>query len=107
MSAEVPDEVVAPAADPQAIRACLSPAMVAEFDAEWDLTLDQAKQDKDLTTILSLLTKWRHVAYAELQDPGVHYRMLARAEQISRTGEIPGSLPLSEVQALIERRQGR
>jgi hypothetical protein len=81
--------------------------MVAEFDTEWDVTLDEAKRDKDLTPIHSLLNKWRHVAYAELKDPGAHYRVLARAEQIIRTGEIPGGLPASEVRALIERRQGR
>lgn len=33
---------VPPEADPVAIRACLSPRLVAEFDAEWDIVLEQA-----------------------------------------------------------------
>ena len=58
-----------PAADPQAIRACLTPTLVAEFDREWEIVLERAKQEKDITAIHSLLNKWRHLAYAELQNP--------------------------------------
>jgi Family of unknown function (DUF6247) len=107
MSAPVPSEVVPPAADPQAIRACLSPALVEEFDAEWDLTLDEAKRDKNLTPIHSLLNKWRHLAYAELRDPGAHRRMMTKAEQILRTGQHPGGVPAEDVRALINRRLRR
>jgi hypothetical protein len=83
------------------------PHLAAKFDAEWDLTLDEAKRDKDLTPIHSLLNKWRHLAFAEQCDPGAHYRMLAKAEQILRTGENPGGVPAADVRALIDRRLGR
>ena len=106
--AGIPDPpAVPPAADPQAIRACLTPTMVAEFDREWEFVLEQAKQEKDITAIHSLLNKWRHLAYAELKDPGSHFRMLAKAEQIERTGENPGAVPLEDMRALIERRLGQ
>ena len=104
MPAELPGEVVPPAADPQSIRACLTPSLVAEFDHEWDLVLDEAKRGKDLEPIQSLLIKWRHLAYAELKDPGSHYRMLAKAEEIMRTGQNPGGASIEEVRALIQRR---
>jgi hypothetical protein len=107
MSADVPQGTVAPAAEPRAIRACLSAALLAQFDAEWDVTLDEAKRDKDLTGIHSLLNKWRHVAHAELRDPGAHDRMLAKAEQLARTGENPGGVSVADVRALIDRRLGR
>ena len=95
-----------PAADPQAIRACLTPTLVAEFDREWEIVLERAKQEKDITAIHSLLNKWRHLAYAELQDPGSYFRMLAKAEQIERTGQNPSAVPIEDMRALIERRLG-
>jgi hypothetical protein len=105
--AELPAEVVPPAADPQSIRTCLPPSLVAEFDREWDLVLDEAKRDKDLQPIQSLLVKWRHLAYAELKDPGSHYRMLAKAEEIMRTGRNPDAGSIEDMRALIDRRLGR
>jgi hypothetical protein len=104
-AAMVPDQVP-PAADPAAIRACLSPALLAEFDHEWDLVLEQAKVSKDLTAVHDLLATWRHVAYREMVDPGAHYRMLAKAEQIMRTGRNPDAVPVDAMHALIRQRQG-
>lgn len=89
------------------VRTCLSPALVAEFDAEGDLTLDEAKRDKDLTPIHELLNKWQHLAYAELKEPGVHNRLMAKAEQILRSGPHPGGVPIEEVRARLARRLGR
>ena len=37
-----------PPPDPQAIRTSLTPARAAEFDHEWDIVLERAKQSKDL-----------------------------------------------------------
>jgi hypothetical protein len=98
---------VPPAADPQAIRACLTPTLVAEFDREWETVLERAKQEKDMTSIHSLLTKWRHLAFAELQDPGSYFRLLAQAEQIERSGENPSAASVEDMRALIARRLGR
>jgi uncharacterized protein DUF6247 len=103
-----PDEPVPPAADPEAIRACLSPSLVAEFDREWEIVLERAKQDKTLDPVHSMLNKWRHLSYMELKDPGAYYQLLAKAEQITRTGQAPeGSVSGDEIKALIRQRLGR
>ncbi|MGH3587165.1 MAG: DUF6247 family protein [Pseudonocardia sp.] len=96
-----------PAAGPVAIRACLSPRLVAEFDAEWEVALEDAKVSKDLTGVHALLRKWRHLAYAELRDPGSHFRVLAKAERIFRTGENPDAVPAEDIRALISERLSR
>lgn len=68
----------APDADPVAIRAYLSSRLVAEFDSEWESVLERAKVSKDLAGVHKLLQKWRHLAYAELRDPGSYFRLLAK-----------------------------
>jgi hypothetical protein len=103
-----PDAPVPPPADPVAIRACLTPDVAAEFDAEWDIVLDEAKQSKDLAPVHALLTRWRQVAYAELRDPGSYFRLLGTAARTLATGEAPaGSVSGDEVKALIHERLGR
>lgn len=97
----------APTADPVAIRACLPPRLVAEFDAEWDNALEKAKASKDLAGVHALLHKWRHLAYAEMRDPGSYGRLLAKAAQILHTGENPTAGSLVDMQALIRERLGR
>lgn len=98
-------EPAPPPPDPLAIRACLTPDVAAEFDAEWNIVLDKAKQSKDLTPVHALLAKWRHFAYAELKDPGCYFRLLATAARTLATGEAPpGSVSGDEVKDLIRRR---
>jgi hypothetical protein len=46
-------------------------------------------------------------ACQEMRDPGSYYRMLARAEQIQRSGGNPDGVPFEQMQALIRDRQGR
>jgi hypothetical protein len=96
---------VPPPSDPQAIRACLTSTLAAEFDREWEVVLDRVKQSKDLADLRELLNKWRHIAYAEIRDPGLYYRMLSKAEQILRTGGNPDAVPFEKMQALIHQRQ--
>jgi 3,4-dihydroxy-2-butanone 4-phosphate synthase len=96
-----------PAADPRAIRACLTPTLVSEFDREWEIVLERAKQEKDITAIHALLNKWRHLAFTELQEPGSYFRLLAKAEQIERAGHNPSAARIEDMRALIERRLGR
>jgi hypothetical protein len=103
--AAVPDPRVPPA-DPQAIRACLTPTLAAEFDHEWNIVLDRVKQSQDLTDLHELLAKWRHTAHLELRDPGATYRILAKAEQIQRTGRNPDADPV-DLHALLQQRLGR
>lgn len=106
-AAPLPDgEPSPPDADPVALRACLPPDLLAEFDGEWEHVLDQAKADKDLAGVHRLLHKWRHIAYAELRDRGSYSRLLAKAEQIIRTGENPTARSFEDMQALIRERLG-
>ncbi|HYS42212.1 MAG TPA: DUF6247 family protein [Pseudonocardiaceae bacterium] len=98
---------VPPPADPQAIRACLTQTLAAEFDHDWQVVLDRVKQSQDLNNVHSLLHKWRHIAYQEMRDPGSYYRMLAKVEQIQRSGGNPDGVPFEQMQALIRDRQGR
>ncbi len=96
-----------PPPDPQAIRACLTPSLAAEFDSEWEIVLERAKQSKDLAGVYDLLTKWRHTAYTEMRDPGAYYRMLAKAEQITRTGLNPDAGSFEDMHTLLRQRLGR
>ncbi len=94
-----------PAADPVAIRACLTPDVAAVFDAEWEHVLDEAKQSKDLAGVRELLAPWRHFAYPELRAPGAYFRVLAKAARIQATGKpAPGSVPGEEIRAVITAR---
>lgn len=96
-----------PAADPRSIRACLTPTLAAEFDHEWEIVLDRVKQSQDLTDLHGLLNKWRHTAYLEMREPGGYYRMLAKAEEIMRTGQHAGAVSAEDMQELIRQRQGQ
>lgn len=103
----VPEPMVVrpPAADPVAIRACLTPDVAAVFDAEWEHVLDEAKQSKDLSGVRELLAHWRHFAYQELRAPGGYFRVLAKAARIQASGKpAPGSVPGEEIRALITAR---
>jgi Family of unknown function (DUF6247) len=102
-----PDPHPVPPADPQAIRAALSPALAAEFDSEWDTVLEAAKKSKSLAGVHELLNKWRHTAYMETRDPGSYHRVLAKAEQIRRTGHNPDAAKVEDLHALIGERLGR
>jgi Family of unknown function (DUF6247) len=102
-----PDHEPLPPPDPQAIRACLTPSLAGEFDSEWEIVLERAKQSKDLAGVHDLLNKWRHTAYTEMRDPGSYYRILAKAEQIMRTGHNPNAVSIEDMQALIRQRLGR
>jgi Family of unknown function (DUF6247) len=91
-----------------AIRACLTPDVVAAFDAEWEFVLDKAKQAKDLAPVHDLLHKWRHFAYAEVNNPGTYFRMLTTATHTLATGKAPqGSISGEEMKAQIRQRLGR
>jgi hypothetical protein len=108
MSAATPDpDAGVPATDPRAIRASLPQALVAEFDVEWDVVLEQAKHDMDLVPIRSLLTKWRHLAHAEMRDPGSTKRLYEKAAEIERTGQNPDAVSMGEIRQLVDRRLAR
>ncbi|HKR49287.1 MAG TPA: DUF6247 family protein [Pseudonocardiaceae bacterium] len=107
-AATLPDgDPVPPSTEPVAIRACLTPDVAAEFDREWEIVLEHAKQTKDLAGVHDLLNKWRHLAYAELKEPGSYYRLLATAAHTLATGKaLPGSVSGEDMKALIRQRLG-
>jgi uncharacterized protein DUF6247 len=107
-AAPLPDgALVPPTTEPGAIRACLTPDVAAEFDREWEIVLERAKQTKDLAGVHDLLNKWRHLAYAELKEPGSYYRLLATAAHTLATGKAPpGSVSGEDMKALIRQRLG-
>jgi len=92
----------APAADPEAIRACLPSSLLAEFDREWEIVLDRAKLCKSIAGVHDMLHKWRHVAFGEMRNPGTYDRLLATVERVTRTGRAPaGAVSGDEIRALI------
>jgi len=94
-----------PAADPAAIRACLTPDVAAVFDAEWDHVLEQAKRSKDLAGIHEMLAHWRHFAHQEQREPGTYFRVLATAARTQATRQPPpGSISDEAMRALIDAR---
>jgi hypothetical protein len=95
-----------PAADPVAIRARLSWRVAVEFDAEWDIVLERAKQSKDLSAVHEFLRKWRHIAHSEAADPGSYFRVLAKAEQIAQTGYNRDAATAEQMQELLRQRLG-
>jgi hypothetical protein len=68
--------------------------------------LERAKQSKDLAGVHEFLRKWQHIAHTEATDPGSYFRVLAKAEQISRTGHNPDAVPAEQMQELIQQRFG-
>ena len=100
-----PAAVLAPDADPVAIRACLTPDVAAVFDAEWEFVLEEAKRLKDLAGVRDLLQHWRHFAYQELREPGGYFRVLATAAHVQATRRAPaGSVSAEEMRARIDAR---
>lgn len=95
-------------ASPQEIRAALIPEEQVEFDTSWRAAMSRAAEAQDLSEVFSTLDNWR--THAEItQELGHHgYRqLLARADRIERTGELPqGTVPLADVKALIRERLG-
>ena len=94
-----------PAADPVVIRAALPPTLVAEFDQEWNIVLDHAKQSHDLNSVFGLLTKWQHIVVTERRQPGAYFVLLAKTEQILHQGRRDETVGIEEIRALIACRQ--
>lgn len=103
--AATPSTPQVPPPDPQAIRSCLPPELAAEFDDEWAIVLDRVKQSMKLGDLHELLNKWRHTAYMEQREPGSYRALLAKAEQIQRTGRNPAGATFEDMLTVIRQRQ--
>lgn len=86
------------------------PEEVDDFDRQWRAALAEAAETLDLQGVFETLEHWRRIAWMTTSHgPEAHRRMLARAEYILRTGELPpGTVTHSadEVRALIRKRLG-
>ncbi|MBF6239935.1 DUF6247 family protein [Nocardia otitidiscaviarum] len=102
--APLPRPSQVPAAEPEALRSVLSAALREEFDAEWEVALERAKQSHSLAGIRSLLNKWQHTAVMEQRDPGSYRRMLDKAADIEAAGGRASAISVDDLRALIARR---
>jgi hypothetical protein len=94
--------------DPQSIRRALTSTLRSEFDREWELALDKAKGVEAVRPpVHDLLHKWRHIAAGEAEEPGRYYRVLAKADQITRAGGNPGGRSADDVMQLVAERIGQ
>ena len=95
-------------ASPAQVRVALTPEDAAEFDKQWHAAMAAATESLDLSGVHRALDSWRRVAWLTSTHGHDGYRrLLARAEERSRTGERePGSVSLDQVKALIAERLG-
>lgn len=77
-------------ASPAQVRAALIPEDVTEFDRQWRAAMATATETLDLTGVHRTLECWRRIAWRTTSNgPDAYQRMLARAEETLRTGELP------------------
>jgi len=93
-------------ASPAQVRAALTPEDAADFDREWRGAMVAATESLDLSGVHRTLESWRRIAWlTSARGPDAYRRLLARAQERSRTGERePGSVSLDQVKALIAER---
>ncbi|QIS14735.1 DUF6247 family protein [Nocardia arthritidis] len=110
-SAARPEPPRIPDADPAAIRACLPADVAMEFDRLWRETMDQARDECDLTVVHGFLAQWRITAHAEMTDPGSYFRLLELADQTMadmRAGRRRGTwVSSADIKAMINARLDR
>jgi Family of unknown function (DUF6247) len=68
---------------PRSIRGVLLPEEAGDFDREFRAAMAQATETLDLTGVLQLLERWRHVAESS-RDARAHRRMLRNADLLGR-----------------------
>jgi hypothetical protein len=76
------------ASSPGEIRAALTGQEVADFDREYRRTMADAAESLDLSGVLSMLRRWRRIAWSTQDDPDAHRHMLASADRLSAGGEM-------------------
>ncbi|GAB1508943.1 DUF6247 family protein [Actinophytocola sp. KF-1] len=96
-------------ASPLEIRAALIPEEQPDFDRQWRKAMIEAADSLDLADVHRVLDSWRRRAMITTHlGPHGYRRMLARAEDILRTGEPPAdSVSLDEIKELIAERLAR
>jgi len=87
-----------PGASPGAIRAALLAEDRAEFDADYERALTEARQSLDLAELFKTLEQWRRIAL--LQSNPENFRRVARRAAELLTGQpVPDDEPLAVTRA--------
>ena len=77
-------------ASPAQLRAALISEDAAEFDRQWREVTTRATENFDLAEVLATLESWRRIAWlTSANGPEGYRRILAKAEHLQRTGELP------------------
>jgi uncharacterized phage protein gp47/JayE len=76
------DRSVSPST-PREIRAALIGEEVAHFDREYRQVMADAAESLDLSDVVSMLRRWRRVAWSTRDDPDAHRHMLTSVEELS------------------------
>jgi hypothetical protein len=81
------DQSVSPST-PREIRAALIGDEVAHFDREYRRVMADAAESLDLSDVVSMLRRWRRVAWSTRDDPGAHLQMLTSAEELRAGADV-------------------
>ena len=75
-------------AAPREIRAALISEEIAHFDREYRQAMADAAESLDLSGVVSMLRRWRRVAWSSRDDPDAHRHMLACADELTAGGDV-------------------
>lgn len=103
-----PEQVLPPKATPAAIREALIDEERVEFERAYRDAVSNAGKTWDLNPVFDVLRNYHRIAcMTRANGVADHRRMLAKAEEIARTGENPNGRSEGELMALINKRLGR
>lgn len=86
------------ASTPREIRAALTGEEIGHFDREYRQAMADAAESLDLSGVLTMLERWRRVAWSTSNDPDAHRWMLESAARLS-SGEDVAAVPWEQVKA--------
>lgn len=103
-----PAQVLPPKATPAAIREALIDNERAEFERDYHEAVRNATKTWDLNPVFDVLRNYHRIAcITRLNGVAAHRRMLAKADEIARTGKNPDGRSEEELMARINKRLGR
>ena len=76
------------ASTPREVRAALTGEETAHFDREYRQVMADAAESLDLSGVVSMLKRWRRVAWSTQNDPEAHRHMLACADELNAGGDV-------------------
>jgi len=73
---------------PREIRAALTGEEIGHFDREYRQVMADAAESLDLSGLLTMLERWRRVAWSTRNDPDAHRWMLECARRLSNGEDV-------------------